>query len=102
MEQTDIDKLHMRFQVIAAVLMTIKVLRGFMSCRLVNNTGISKGCFINFCKAKQPTRVKLLDPEDEGTTLLHNFLYYSPVDVAQNPRRLESHSQIFLSQNFTT
>jgi len=36
MEQTYIDELRMRFQVIAAVLMTIKVLWGFMSCRLVN------------------------------------------------------------------
>ena len=89
MEQTDIDELRMRFRVIPTVLMKIKVLWGFMSCRLVNIYWHSKGCFTDFCKAKQSIRVKLLDPEEEGTTLLRNFLHYSPVDAAQSPRRLE-------------
>jgi hypothetical protein len=92
MEQTDIEELPMRFQVTATVLMKIKSCGVLCLVDWWIFTGISKGCFTHFCKTKQSIRVKLLEPEGEGTTLLRNFLYYSPVEAAQSPRRLESSS----------
>jgi hypothetical protein len=60
------------FEVLSALLMKLQVF-SFTSCLLVN-TDDSKDCL--------PTNFRLLDPEDEGTTIFRNVGNYLTVGTA--------------------